>query len=99
MEQRAVTCFLRFKGLHASAIAAELKSVYETEVFPISTVKSWCKCFAEGTASLYDEPRCGRPLTITNDFVETIFSVLKERPYLSYNVLCGHIRTAKGTYL
>jgi hypothetical protein len=31
MEQRVVIHFLMLKGLRASAIAAELKSVYETE--------------------------------------------------------------------
>jgi transposase len=62
-EQRAVIRFLRLKGFRASAIAAEFKSVYETEALALSTVKTWRKRLSEGRASLYDDPRCGRPLT------------------------------------
>jgi hypothetical protein len=39
MEQRAVIRFLTLKGLRASAIAAELDSVYGTEALALSTVK------------------------------------------------------------
>jgi hypothetical protein len=35
MKQRAVIRFLTFKGLHASAVAAELKSVCETEALTL----------------------------------------------------------------
>jgi hypothetical protein len=48
MEQRAVMCFLILKGLRASAIDAELKSVYQTEELALSTLKKWRKCFAKG---------------------------------------------------
>jgi hypothetical protein len=50
MERRAVIRFLTFtlKGLRASAITAELKLVYETEVLALSVVKKWRKRFAEG---------------------------------------------------
>jgi transposase len=81
MEQRAVIRFLALKRLRASAIAAELKLVDETETLALSTVKKWRKRFAEGRTSLYGDPRCGRPLT--NDLAEAISSMLKERPYLS----------------
>jgi hypothetical protein len=60
-------------------------------------VKKWQKRFAEGRTSLYDDPRCRKPLT--NDLAEAISSVLKERPYLSRKVLCQHFHIAKGTYL
>jgi hypothetical protein len=52
MKERAVVRFLTLKGLRASAIAAELKPVDETEVFALSAVKQWCKRFAEGRTSL-----------------------------------------------
>jgi hypothetical protein len=82
MEQRAIIRFLVFKDLRASAIAAELKSVYETEALAPSTVKKGRKRFAEGRprTPLYDDPRCGRPLT--NDLAEVIASLLKERLHL-----------------
>jgi hypothetical protein len=78
-------------------IAAELKSVCETEALAFSTVKKWLKRFAEGRASLYDELRCGRPLT--SDSSEAVSSMLKERMYLSCKVICQHLRTAKGNRL
>jgi hypothetical protein len=95
IEQRTVIHFLRLKCLHASAIAAELQSVYETEVLTLSIVKKWRKRFTEGKTSRYDDPRRGRSLT--NDLAEAIFSVLKEKPYLLCKVLCRHFRIAKRT--
>jgi hypothetical protein len=64
-------------------------------------MKEWRKRFAEGRTrtSLYDDPRCERPLTITNDLAEAISSVLRERLYLSCTILCQHLRIAKGTCL
>jgi hypothetical protein len=51
MGQRAVIHFLTLKGSCVSAIAAEIKSVDETEVLALSTVKKWRKRFAEGRTS------------------------------------------------
>jgi hypothetical protein len=97
MEQRAVICFLALKGLHASAIAAELKLIYETEALALSTMSKWCKHFAEGRTLPYNNPRCGRPLS--NDLAKTISSMLKERPWISRKGLYWHFRAAKGTCL
>jgi hypothetical protein len=97
MQQRAVIRFLTLKSLRASAIAAEPKLVYETEVFAFSTVKKWRKRFAEGRTWPYDDPRCDRHLV--NDLTETISLMLKEKSYLSCKVLCRHFGIAKGTYL
>jgi hypothetical protein len=62
LEPRIVIGFLRLKGLSASAITTELKSVYEREALALSTAKKWRKCFAEGKTrtSLSHDPRCGR---------------------------------------
>jgi hypothetical protein len=54
MEQRAVIHFLTLKCLHACAIAAELKSVYETEALAFSIMKKWRKRFAKRRTLLYD---------------------------------------------
>jgi hypothetical protein len=86
--------FLIPQGLHVSAIAGELKSVYETGALALSTGKKWRKRCTEGRTSPYDDPRCGRPLT--NDLAEAISGVLKERQCLSCKVLCRYFRIAKG---
>jgi hypothetical protein len=99
MEQRAVIRFLALKGLCASAIAAELKSVYDPEALALSTVEKWRKRFGEGKTSRYDDPGCGRLQTITNDLAEAISSMLKEGPYFSCRILCRLFRIAKGTCL
>jgi hypothetical protein len=91
---RAVIRFLTLKGLRVSAIAGELQSVYETEAFALSTAEKWHKRSAQGRTSLYDDPRCGIPLT--NDLTEAISSVLKERSYLSCKIFCRHFRITKG---
>jgi hypothetical protein len=64
MEPQTVIRFLTLKGLRFSAIAAELKLVSETEAFAFSPAKKWRKRFAKGRTSRYDDPRCGKPLTI-----------------------------------
>jgi hypothetical protein len=97
LEQRAVIRLLTLKGLHAFAITAELKSVYGTGALAISTVKKWSKRFLEGRTVQCGGPRCGR--SHTSDLAEAISSLLKERPYLSCEVLFGHFRIAKGTCL
>jgi hypothetical protein len=97
MKQRTVIRFLTLKSLRASAIAAELEWVYETEALAISPVKKWCKRFAEGKTVLYDDPKCGRPPT--NDLADAVSSMLKEGPYLPCKVLCRRFHTAKGIYL
>jgi hypothetical protein len=97
MEQRTAILFPTLKRFPASAIPAELKSVYQTEALALSTMKQWCKHFAEGETSLSDDPRCGRRLL--NDIAEAISSILKERLYLSFKVLCRHFCIVKGTCL
>jgi hypothetical protein len=68
--------------------------LHNREAFAISPVKKWCKSFAEGKTSLYDDPSCGRPLT--NDLAESISSVLKERPCLSCRVSAGTYSLERG---
>jgi hypothetical protein len=48
MEQQVVIRFLTLKVPRASAITAELKSVYEKETLALSTMSKWRKRFAEG---------------------------------------------------
>jgi transposase len=97
MEQRAVMRFLTLKGLHARAIVAELRCVYKEDVLSLATVKKWCKRFVEGRTSLCDNPRSGRPLS--TDLAKPITSMLKEKPFASYKVLCRHFRIPKTTCL
>jgi hypothetical protein len=75
-------------------LSAEFESVYETQALALSAAKNWCKPFAEGRSSLYDDPRCGRPLT--NDLAGAISSMLKERPDLLCKVVCRHFRIVAG---
>jgi hypothetical protein len=99
MEQRAVIRFLTLKGLLAFAIAAELTSVDETGALALSTAKMWRTRFAEGRTrtSLSDDLKCG--ILLINDLSEAISSMLKERPCLSYKVLCRALRITRGTCL
>jgi hypothetical protein len=46
---------------------------------------------------LFDDPRSGRPLT--NDLGEIIVSILAERSFSSYKVLCRHFRIGKAACL
>jgi hypothetical protein len=100
MEQRAVIRFLTLKGLHASAIAAELKVINEPEALALYAVKKWRRRFAEGRTSRYDDPRRGSPfINDINDLAEGISFILKERSHFSCKILCQHFRIAKGSCL
>jgi transposase len=62
MEQRAVTRFFTLKGLKATAIHADLVSVYLEDALALATVKKWNKRFREGRRDLFDDHRSGWPL-------------------------------------
>jgi hypothetical protein len=74
-------------------MAAELKSVCETESLALSSVKKWCQRFTEGRTLLYGDLSCGRPLA--NDLTEASPSMLKKRPYLSCKVRCRYFPIEK----
>jgi transposase len=97
MEQRAVIRFFTLKGLKVKEIRAELESVYCPEALALSTVKKWRKRFQEGRTNLIDGRRPGRP--VTHDLAEAIQSMLAERPFLSWKVLCRHLGIGKATCL
>jgi hypothetical protein len=53
--------------------------------------------FLQERTTLFDDPRCGRPLT--QDLAAAVRSMLTEKPFTSCMVLCRHFRIAKTTCL
>jgi transposase len=89
--------FFTLKGLKARTIQLELVSVYGLDALALSTMKKWRRCFQQGRTDLFDDPRSGRPLM--HDLGEIIRSVLEERSFTSYKVLCRHFRVDKAMCL
>jgi hypothetical protein len=71
--------------------------VYHEDALAVLTIYKWHVRFRDGRTELSDDPRSGRPRK--SDSAETIFSMLKERPFLSHKLLARHFRIAKATCL
>jgi hypothetical protein len=94
-KQRTVICFFTPKKLKARAIHTELKSVYGLEALILPTAKKWQRRFHQGRTDLVYDLRSGRPLA--NDLAGAIDSVLEERPFRLYKLLCCRSRIGKAT--
>jgi transposase len=97
MEQRAVIRFVTLKGIKATAIQAELESVYGPEALARETVKKWRKCFQEGRIEFIDDPRRERP--VTQDLAQAVQSMFTEQLVMWCKFLCRHLRIGKATCL
>jgi histone-lysine N-methyltransferase SETMAR len=97
MEHRAVIRFFTLKGLKAKPIQAELESGDGTDACKLSMLKKWRSRFLQGSTTLFDNLRSGRPRT--QDLAEAVRSMLNEKPFTSCTVLCRHFRIVKTTCL
>jgi hypothetical protein len=94
----AIAC--RPISLHLTSMGVCTFGIFMEQLAVIRYSEEMKKCskrFAEGRTSLYDGPRCGRP--IANDLTEVLSSMLKDRPSLSRKALCRHFRVARETCL
>jgi transposase len=75
---------------HMILLSAQHRRVAEiARIFSVSkaTVRFWMHAFdAEGPAGLYDDPRSGRPRTVTDPVRETLVSMIQQDPQQSGSV-------------
>jgi hypothetical protein len=96
MEQCAVTRFLTLKGINSQHIHSELMSV-SGDAPALSPVQKWHLRFQQGKTELCDDPCSDEPLS--HDFAGAIEPVLKEKPFISCNILCLRFRIRKEACL
>jgi transposase len=89
MEQRAAIRFFPLKGLKTREIRTELESMSRPGALARSTVNKWHKRFQERRTDLMDDLRSERP--VTQDLAEAIQSMLTERPFMPWTVLCQRL--------
>jgi hypothetical protein len=88
---------LTLTDLKAEELEIELRIVYGDEALRISAMKKWRTPFLQGRTELGDDPRSGR---LTNsDLTQMIIELIQEGPFLSYKILCRHLRVSKETCL
>jgi transposase len=70
LKQRAVTEFLSAENITPAEIHCRLQAVYGEDTVNRTTVNRWANKFREcepGRASIVDQPRSGRPVSVTDD--------------------------------
>ena len=70
LKQRAVTEFLSTENVRPAEIHRRLQAVYSENTVNRTTVNHWAIKFREcelGHANIVDQPRSGRPVSVTDD--------------------------------
>jgi transposase len=70
LKQRAVTEFLNAEDVMPAEIHHRLQAVYGENTVSSTTVNHWAIKFREcepGRANIVDQPRSGRPVSVTDD--------------------------------
>ena len=70
LKQRAMTEFLSAENVTPAEIHRRLQAVYGENTVNRTTVNRWAIKFREcepGHANIVDQPRCGRPVSMTDD--------------------------------
>ena len=70
LKQRAVTEFLSAENVTPAEIHRRLQAVYGENTVNRTTVNHWAIIFCEfepGRANIVDQPRIGRPVSVTDD--------------------------------
>ncbi|XP_046545536.1 protein GVQW3-like [Haliotis rubra] len=81
---RAVIKYLHMKGLTPTAIHADMVSTLGEDAPSFATVKRWAAEFRRGKESLQDDPRSGRPTTVTTkENVDKICGIILNDPGIS----------------
>jgi transposase len=78
-EIRSVVKFFNLKGLTVKQMKDEFDIVLRDSSPSLKTIYKWNQRFRSGSTSTKDEPRSGRPTTVTiGNYVDAVESVVKE---------------------
>ena len=84
IEYRALIRLLVLKGLKAKEIYEQLHEVYKESSPSKRTVEFWASEFKRDRVRLEDDPREGRPKTVTTpEMIEQVHNIVSEDPSLT----------------
>lgn len=95
IEVRAVLKYLILKGNDNDEILDELHDVYGEDCISLRTIQGRRKSIADGTFSILDKPRSGRP-PITQ-FDDKIENMLSEDPSISAKTIAEKLNISRAT--
>lgn len=78
-EIRAVIRFMQAEGLSAAEIHRRMCKVYGQNFMSEGCVREWCRKFRDGRTDVHGEGGQGRPSVVTDDLVERVDKVVRER--------------------
>lgn len=77
VSNRAVIRYLGLKGLTPKEIHDDMVGTLGEKAPSYTTVKKWASEFKQGRESLEDDPRCGRPVTVsTEDVIDHVQKII-----------------------
>jgi hypothetical protein len=85
------------KNLSIAEIATELQIVYGTDAMMYSTISKWSLPFQHGSDDLFDLACSGKPSC--SDLAAPIQPLLRQFPFVSYQVLCCKPKIGKAICL
>jgi [histone H3]-lysine36 N-dimethyltransferase SETMAR len=84
-------------GVTPIAIHEELVSAHGPEVISYSSVQKWAKLFNEGRIELEDNPRPGRPVSVTTkENIEEVQRLIEEDPHCTYDEIEAATELSRG---
>ena len=89
MEKFEIRAYIKGRAIQKvspSVILSELQQIYGDNAPVYSTVVKWTAFYRDGGDSLFDAPRCGRPITtVTAANIERVRQFLEDDPHATYN--------------
>jgi len=99
LKQRAVTEFLSAENVMPAEIHRRLQAVYGENTVNRTTVNRWAIKFHEcepGRANIVDQPRSGRPVSVTDDkHQKQVDELIKHDCHITQKQIAGKLRMSK----
>jgi transposase len=99
LKQRAVTAFLNAENIMPAEIHRRLQAVYGENIVNRTTVKRWAIKFREcepGRANTVDQPRSGRPVSVTDDrHQKQVDELMKHDRRITQKQIAGRLGISK----
>jgi len=99
LKQRAVTEFLSAENSRPTEIHCRLQAVYVENTVNRTTVNRWTIKFREcepGRANIFDQPRSGRPVSVTDDkHQKQVDELIKYDRHITQKQIAGRLGMSK----
>ena len=99
LKQRAVTEFLSAENVRPAEIHRRLQAVYGENTANRTTVNHWAIIFREceeGRANIVDQPRSGRPVSMTDDkHQKQVDEVTKHDRHITHKQIADRLGMSK----